>query len=88
MHTGLTCYQEKPGQYWGADLCQVMRTEELNRSSESRTEGFCFVPLVILPQGVLQNRLRREVVLHKVFPKSEAKFLVIICEARFPGPCM
>ena len=63
-----------------------MRTGELNRSSELRTEGFCFVPLVILPQGVLQNRLGREVVFHKVFPKHEAKFLVITREAGFLGP--
>ena len=86
VHTGLTCYQEKSGQYRGTDLCQIMRTGELSGSSESRTEGFGFVPLVILPQGVLQNRLRREVVFHKVFPKHEAEFLVIIGEGRFPRP--
>jgi len=85
VHTGLACYQEKSGQYRGTDLCQVMRTRKLNRSSESRTEGFCFVPLVILPQCVFQNRFRREVVFHKVFPKHEAEFLVIR-ETRFPGP--
>jgi len=59
---------------------------ELNGSSELRTEGFCFVPLVVLPQGVLQNRLGGEIVFHKVFPKHEAEFLVIIREAHFPGP--
>jgi len=85
VHAGLTCYQEKSGQYRGADLCRVMRTGELNRSSELRTEGFCFIPLVILPQGVLQNCLRREVVFHKVFPKHEAKFLVTARETRLPG---
>ena len=63
-----------------------MRTGELNKNSELRTEGFRLVPLIILPQGVLQNRLRREVLFHKVFPKHEAKFLVIFREARFPGP--
>ena len=85
VHTGLACYQEKSGQYRSTNLCKVMRTEKLNGSSESRTEGFCFVPLVILPQCVFQNRFRREVVFHKVFPKHEAEFLVIIRETRFPG---
>ena len=83
VHAGLACYQEKSGEYRGADLCRVMRTRESKRSSELRTEGFCFVPLVVLPQGVLQNRLRREVIFYKVFPKHKAKFLTAIRETRF-----
>ena len=62
----------------------VVRTGELNGSSELRTEGFCFVSLIVLPQSVLQNRLGGEIVLHESFPKREAKFLVIVREERFP----
>ena len=83
MHTGLACHQEKPGQYWGADLCRVIRTGKLNGSSELRTEGFCLIPLVILPQSVLQDRLGGEVVLDKGFPEDEAKFLATIHEVHF-----
>lgn len=63
-----------------ANQSSARNAQECQRESDARTKWFRFIPLVILPQGELEDSLGCEIFLDQVLPVRQRQLLLILID--------